>query len=189
MSATVAHMAVRCFLPKEEPLHDAIGSYVDDFWAFAKPAHLAWLLLWALLSAFWYLGLAVSLKKLQWPAQQMKILSFIFDLLSQTVQVPAKKFAKAKEAAPVGFGFANDLSKGYGVLAGAFAIGFRPWHSHESDDAIILCRSGVLSDGGSRTNEVTFLYNNRSGGGTQSTSWIGGRTITYWGSTIEQSSM
>ena len=37
------------------------------------------------------------MKKLQWPAQRMKILGFIFDLPSQTVQVPAKKIAKAKD--------------------------------------------------------------------------------------------
>ena len=96
MSATVAKVTARWFLPEEEQVHDAIGSYVDDFWAFAKSAHLAWLLLWALLSAFWYLGLAVSLKKLQWPARRMKILGFIFDLPTQTVQIPAKKIEKAR---------------------------------------------------------------------------------------------
>ena len=63
MLATVVHVVARYFLPEEELGHDAIGSYVDDFWAVANSVRLVWLLLWALLLAFWYLGLAVSLKE------------------------------------------------------------------------------------------------------------------------------
>ena len=128
MSATVARVAARWFLPEEEPVHDAIGSYVDDFWAFAKTEQLAWLLLWALLSAFWYLGLAVSLKKLQWPARRMKVLGFIWDLPSQTVQIPQKKIEKARTRLQLvldsPFTCRKDMERLLGLLQWISAVAF-----------------------------------------------------------------
>lgn len=97
MSSVTAAIAPRWFLPERPDLCNAVGSYVDDFWAFSASLLDAWLLLWALLSTFWYLGLAVSFKKLQLPAQEMKILGFIFNLRQQTVRIPDDKLRKAHE--------------------------------------------------------------------------------------------
>ena len=95
MSSIAAAVAPRWFLPERPDLADSLCSYIDDFWAFASSLSDIWLLVWAFLSAFWFLGLGLSFKKFQPPAQTMKILGFVFDLPTQSVRIPDKKIRKA----------------------------------------------------------------------------------------------